>query len=97
LLDAYADHRDRCPEDAGKQPLVALQSDRYDHRQYGEVDTPRLTIVGWADPPADIKIRAPASATMTIGHAAPTPQIEHKRPAADPEPAAALIDDDIPF
>jgi hypothetical protein len=86
LQEAYADH-----SEAGKQPLVRLSGDRYDHRTYGEVETPRLTIVGWVDAP-DVAIKPPTPATPTIGRGAAGALIEHQ--AVKPAP---IIDDDIPF
>jgi hypothetical protein len=86
LQEAYADHTE-----AGKQPLVKLSGDRYDHRTYGEVETPKLAIVRWVDAP-EIAIKPPAAAALTINRGVAGTLIEHQ--AVKPAP---VIDDDIPF
>jgi hypothetical protein len=93
LQEAYADHEDG-PEDAGKQPLVALSAGYYGHGQYGRVETPSFKIVGWAYPPDNIKsIRPPASAALAVDHVAgATPQIERRSWRDEPDDGL-----DIPY
>jgi hypothetical protein len=35
-------------DEANCMPLVSLQSDSYDHKQYGKIFEPVITVVGWA-------------------------------------------------
>lgn len=86
LSELFADGRER-QENVGKAPRVALQAERYTHQEWGRIDKPRLTVVGWDAPPAIKPIRPPAS--LTIEHV-DAPQLEHK-------PRRGELDDDIPF
>lgn len=55
-------------------PLVKLENDSYQHKTYGKIFSPELTIVGWA--------------TMDGEAVAPTQKLEEKAETPEPEEAA---------
>lgn len=95
LFDQYTENLERHPEDAGKMPVVALSRDHYAHQEYGRVETPQLDIIGWEEPPANIKpIKPPPPASPAL--------IDHVAGAAAlPDPkkgnGRGELDDEIPY
>jgi hypothetical protein len=81
LCRRYGQHRRRHPD---VHPMIALDVDAYQHRDFGRIKFPRLTPAGWA-PKAKFN-EAMAAAGLAVAEAAPI--------APDP---ADEMSDEIPF
>jgi hypothetical protein len=92
LQDAYADHQELHPAQADKLPMICLSSSWYPHPEFGRVTTPCLDIIGWVDPPADVKpLRLPTSSASALIESRAVKQIE------PPKSIGGEMDDEIPF
>jgi hypothetical protein len=60
LQDAYADHLEAHPDEAAPRlPMVVLESDGYQHEEFGRVATPKFGVAEWVTPPATLKLPKP--------------------------------------